>query len=128
MAQIPLVRARYAHAFAVSLDRLGVPTQSLLKRHHLSPDLLENHDGLITAHQLWSFAGDAADREGLPELGLLAGQVPIIEHGDFGKMVYQGLTLYDAIQTFCTNATIEYSRADFYLLKYSYLALLNKFF
>ena len=53
--------------------------------------------------------------EGLPELGLLAGQVPVIEHGDFGKMVYQGLTLYDAIQTFCTNATIEYSQANFYL-------------
>jgi len=115
MAEIPLVRARYAHSFAVSLDRLGVPTESLLNRHHLSPNLIEKQDGLITAHQLWAFAGHAAEREGLAELGLLAGQVPVIEHGDFGKMVYQGLTLYDAIETFCTNAVIEYSRADFYL-------------
>jgi AraC-like DNA-binding protein len=79
--EIPLVRARYAHAFAKTLDKLG----------------------------------DAAQREGLAELGMLAGQVPVVEHGDFGKMVYQAITLYDAIQTFCHNAKMEYSRADFYL-------------
>ncbi len=113
--EIPLVRARYAHAFAKTLDKLGVPTASLLQAHRLSPDLVNNQDGLITAYQLWAFAGDAAQRQGLAELGMLAGQVPVVEHGDFGKMVYQAITLHDAIQTFCHNAKIEYSRADFYL-------------
>ena len=113
--EIPLVRARYAHAFAKTLDGLGVPTDRLLRAHRLSPELVKNQDGLITAYQLWMFAGDAAQREGLAELGMLAGQVPVVEHGDFGKMVYQAVTLYDAIQTFCQNAKIEYSRADFYL-------------
>lgn len=113
--EIPLVRARYAHAFAKTLDKLGVPTHKLLQAHRLSPDLVNNQDGLITAYQLWTFAGDAARREGLAELGMLAGQVPVVEHGDFGKMVYQAITLYDAIQTFCHNAKMEYSRADFYL-------------
>ncbi len=113
--EIPLVRARYAHAFAKTLDKLGVPTASLLQAHRLSPELVNNQDGLITAYQLWAFAGDAAQREGLAELGMLAGQVPVVEHGDFGKMVYQAITLHDAIQTFCYNAKIEYSRADFYL-------------
>ena len=113
--EIPLVRARYAHAFAKTLDKLGVPTHKLLQAQRLSPDLVNNQDGLITAYQLWTFAGDAARREGLAELGMLAGQVPVVEHGDFGKMVYQAITLYDAIQTFCHNAKMEYSRADFYL-------------
>ena len=113
--EIPLVRARYAHAFAKTLDKLGVPTHKLLQAHRLSPDLVCNQDGLITAFQLWTFVGDAAQREGLADLGMLAGQVPVVEHGDFGKMVYQAITLYDAIQTFCHNAKMEYSRADFYL-------------
>ena len=113
--EIPLVRARYAHAFAKTLDQLGVPTDRLLRAHRLSPELVNNQDGLITAYQLWTFAGDAAQREGLAELGMLAGQVPVVEHGDFGKMVYQAFTLNDAILTFCHNAKIEYSRADFYL-------------
>ena len=113
--EIPLVRARYAHAFAKTLDTLGVPTDRLLRKHRLSPDLVSNQNGLITAFQLWTFAGDAAQHAGLPELGMMAGQVPVVEHGDFGKMVYQAATLHDAIQTFCTNATIEYSRVDFYL-------------
>ena len=113
--EIPLVRARYAHAFAKTLDKLGAPTDRLLRAHRLSPELVNNQNGLITAYQLWAFAGDAAQREGLADLGMLAGQVPVVEHGDFGKMVYQALTLYDAIQTFCHNAKIEYSRADFYL-------------
>jgi AraC-like DNA-binding protein len=122
MDPIPLVRARYAHSFAVALDKLGAPTEKLLGAHRLSPELVRNQDGLITAHQLWSFAGEAARCEGLPELGLLAGQVPVVEHGDFGKMVYQAITLYDAIRTFCHNATIEYSRADFYLIQDEYAA------
>ena len=113
--EIPLVRARYAHAFAKTLDTLGVPTDRLLRKHRLSPDLVSHQNGLITAFQLWTFAGDAAEYTGLPELGMMAGQVPVVEHGDFGKMVYQAATLFDAIQTFCTNARIEYSRADFYL-------------
>jgi len=113
--EIPLVRARYAHAFAKTLDQLGVPTDRLLRAHRLSPELVNIQDGLITAYQLWTFAGDAAQREGLAELGMLAGQVPVVEHGDFGKMVYQAFTLNDAILTFCHNAKIEYSRADFYL-------------
>ncbi len=117
MHPIPLVRARYAHAFAVALDELGAPAEQLLRAHRLSPELIGNQDGLITAHQLWSFAGAAAQRTGLPELGLLAGKVPVVEHGDFGKTVYRAITLYDAIRTFCCNAAIEYSRADFYIMQ-----------
>ena len=112
--EIPLVRARYAHSFARTLDTLGVPTSRLLQAHRLPPDLAETQGGLISAHQLWSYAGDAARSEGLPELGLLAGRLPVVEHGEFGKMVYQALTLFDAIQTFCDNARAEYSRADFF--------------
>lgn len=115
--EMPLVRARYADFFAKTLGKLGVPTDRLLLGHRLSPGLVNEHNGLITAHQLWTFVGNAAQREGLADLGILAGQVPVVEHGNFGKMVHQAVTLYDAIQTFCDNARIEYSRADFYLTR-----------
>jgi len=117
MNPIPLVRARYAYAFAVVLDQLGVPLDKLLRDVKLPRNLLENPNRLITAHQLWTFAGHAAREADLPELGMLAGQVPVIEHGDFGRMVYETITLYDAIKTFCDNAKTEYSRADFYLTR-----------
>lgn len=117
MDPIPLVRARYAYSFAVVLDKLGVPLNKLLREVKLPRNLLENPDRLITAHQLWTFAGRAAREAELPELGMIAGQVPVVEHGDFGRMVYETITLYDAIQTFCDNAKTEYSRADFYLTR-----------
>lgn len=117
MTEISLVRARYAYSFAACLDKLGVPLTKLLKEFHLSPNLLENQEGVITARQLWGFAGEASLRAGLPELGLLAGRVPVVDHGSFGRLVYQGVTLFDAIKIFCDNAVKEYSRADFYLLR-----------
>jgi AraC-like DNA-binding protein len=119
---IPLVRARYAHSFAVTLDALGVPVEPLLRAHRLPSELVSQQDGLITAYQLWTFVGDAARREGHSELGLVAGKLPVVEHGNFGKQVYQAVTLYDAIQTFCINAVKEYSRADFYLRQDEYMA------
>ncbi|MCP3689091.1 MAG: AraC family transcriptional regulator [Gammaproteobacteria bacterium] len=117
MTEIPIVKARYAHAFAATLETLGIPAHKMLRAHRLSPELISNQEAFITAHQLWSFAGKAALAEAVPELGLLAGRVPVVEHGDFGKMVYQAINLNDAIQTFCNNAQKEYSRADFYLTR-----------
>ncbi len=117
MTEIPIVKARYAYAFAKTLETLGAPIRKMLRAHRLSPELISNQEGFITAHQLWSFAGKAALAEAVPELGLQAGQVPVVEHGDFGKKVYQAINLNDAIQTFCINAQKEYSRSDFYLTR-----------
>lgn len=117
MEAIPLVRARYAAAFAATLDHLGAKAGSFLERARLPASLLEHPDGLIGAHNLWSFAGDAARRTGIRDLGLRAGSMPVEAHGDFGTRVVYAPTLHRAICTFCAEALAEYSGADFYLMR-----------
>jgi AraC-like DNA-binding protein len=117
MQPIPLVRARYASGFVTSLRERGAPVERYLEQAHLPIDLLENADGLISAFSLWSFAGDAARDTGIRDLGLAAGAAPVAAHGEFGTKVIYAPTLYGAINTFCSEARTEYSRADFYLTR-----------
>ncbi len=117
MTALPLVRARYAHAFALALTRLGAPAERFLHEVRLPEDVLESPDGFIPAQKLWGFAGLAAQSTGIADLGLHAGQVPVGEHGEFGSRVVYAPTLYQAIETFCGEARAEYSRADFYLAR-----------
>lgn len=115
MEAIPLVRTRYAIAFSTALRAQGVSIEPLLQRAHLPLGLIEHPDGLIGADALWAYAGDAARRTGLRDLGLLAGATPVAEHGEFGTQVVYAPTLHCAICTFCAEASAEYSEADFYL-------------
>ena len=117
MEAIPLVRARYAAAFAAALDALGTPVEPLLLRARIPVGLLEHPNGLIGANNLWSFAGDAARETGIRDLGLRAGVMPVQEYGDFGARVIDAPTLHRAICTFCATASAEYSKADFYLMR-----------
>ena len=115
MKSIPLVRARYASSFVNALTQHGALVEKFLVRAHLPIDLLENADGLISAHSLWQFVEDAALGTGILDLGYWAGMAPIETHGDFGSNVVHAPSLYAAIQTFCSEARAEYSKADFYL-------------
>ncbi len=109
MDSIPLVRARYAISFAEALHAQGAPVEPLLRRARLPVGLLENPDGLIGASTLWTFAGDAARCTGIRDLGLLAGAMPVAEHGDFGTQVIYAPTLHCAICTFCVDPSLTIS-------------------
>ena len=115
MESIPLVRARYACSFVDALVQHGAPVEKFLVRAHLPVELLGNTDGLISAHSLWQFVEDAALGTGILDLGYWAGMAPIETHGDFGSNVVHAPSLHAAIQTFCSEALAEYSKADFYL-------------
>jgi AraC-like DNA-binding protein len=117
MSPIPLVRARYASGFVTALQERGAPAARYLERAGLPEELLENADGLISAFSLWAFAGEAARETGIRDLGMAAGSVPVADHGEFGSKVIYAPTLYCAIETFCSEALAEYSRADFYLTR-----------
>jgi AraC-like DNA-binding protein len=117
MKSIPLVRARYANAFLMALQKRDVTTGSYVKSARLPESLLLNPDGLISALSLWKLAGDIGRDPDQRDIGLEAGALPISAYGDFGRRVTCAPSLYKAIKTFCHCAASEYSRSDFYLTR-----------
>jgi AraC-like DNA-binding protein len=115
MQIIPLVRSKYVYAYADVLNRLGAPTRRLLERAGLSERVLEDPEGIIPAHQAWRFIGSAAEREGIDDLGLVAGDTSIQDYGAFSQRLLQAPNLNQSLDTFCQLALHEYSRADFYV-------------
>ena len=115
MQIIPLVRAKYVYAYAAVLDRLGAPTRLLLERVGLSEQVLEDPEAIIPAHQAWRFIGSAAEREGIEDLGLVAGDMSIRAYGQFSQRLLNEANLNQALESFCQLARCEYSRADFYV-------------
>jgi AraC-like DNA-binding protein len=115
MQDIPLVRARYVHAFAAVLDRIGAPTGRLLDRVRLSGQVLVDGEMIIPAHQAWAFIGSAARHEGIDDFGLQAGFVSIEAFGEFSRWLLQAPNLNHALERFCHLARHEYSRANFYV-------------
>ena len=115
MQIIPLVRAKYVYAYGAVLDRLGTPKRRLLERAGLSERVLEDPEAVIPAHQAWGFIGSAAEKEGIDDLGLVAGDMSIKDYGAFSSQLLQAPSLNQALETFCQLALHEYSCADFYV-------------
>jgi len=111
MDAIPLIRARYLQAFAAAVERTGVRPQRLLEAVKIPVGILENPDALHPAQQLFDFAGQAARVTGQTDLGLVAGRTKLEDHGAFGNRVSGAPTLHQALETFCSEALKEYSRA-----------------
>ena len=115
MQIIPLVRAKYVYAYAGVLDRLGIPKRRLLESVGLSEKVFQNPESIIPAHQVWGFIGSAAQKEGIDDLGLVAGDMSIQDYGAFSERLLQAPNLNQALKIFCQIALQEYSRADFYI-------------
>jgi AraC-like DNA-binding protein len=115
MQIIPLVRAKYVYAYGAVLDRLGAPASRLLERVGLSERVFEDPEAIIPAHQAWRFIGLAAEREGIDDLGLVAGGMSIQAYGEFSRRLLNVANLNQALESFCQLARCEYSRADFYV-------------
>ena len=115
MQIIPLVRAKYVYAYGAVLDRLGAPRRRLLERAGLSERVLEDPEAIIPARQAWGFIGSAARKEGIDDLGLLAGDMSIENYGAFSDQLFKAPNLNQALEAFCKLALREYSRADFYV-------------
>jgi AraC-like DNA-binding protein len=115
MQIIPLVRAKYVYAYGAVLDRLGAPKRRLLEQSGLCERVLEDPEAIIPAHQAWGFIGLAAQKEGIDDLGLVAGDMSIQDYGAFSERLLQVPNLNQALKAFCQLAHHEYSRADFYV-------------
>ena len=115
MQIIPLVRAKYVYAYGAVLDGLGAPTRRVLERVGLSERVLEDPEAIIPAHQAWRFIGSAAEREGIDDFGLVAGDMSIRAYGEFSQRLLNVANLNQALEAFCQLARCEYSRADFFV-------------
>jgi AraC-like DNA-binding protein len=115
MQIIPLVRAKYVYAYASVADRLGMPGRRLLEQAGLSERILEDPEAIIPAHQAWRFIGSVAEKEGIDDLGLVAGDMSIQDYGAFSQRLLQAPNVNQSLDTFCQLALHEYSRADFYV-------------
>ncbi|MDF1746591.1 MAG: helix-turn-helix domain-containing protein, partial [Gimesia sp.] len=77
--------------------------------------VFQNPESIIPAHQVWGFIGSAAQKEGIDDLGLVAGDMSIQDYGAFSERLLQAPNLNQALKVFCQIALHEYSRADFYI-------------
>jgi len=117
MAEIPLVRVRYADSFAQVLNQIGAPTERLLNQVNLSEQMLSVPDGYMTVDRLWEFTALATRYSGMPDIGLAAGLTPLERHSRFGRNLLLAPTLYQAITRFRAEAREELTNADFRIFR-----------
>jgi AraC-like DNA-binding protein len=97
---IPLVRASAFLPFIKFLDQINSPTERLLQRAKVPVFALEDPEALIPLHRSWIFLEQAAQLEGIDNLGILVGQqTQISDLGTFGHLLCQSLTLFDLLTT-----------------------------
>jgi AraC-like DNA-binding protein len=117
MAEIPLVRVRYADSFAQVLNQIGAPTERLLNQVNLSEQMFSVRDGYMTVDRLWEFTALATRYSGMPDIGLAAGLTPLERHSRFGRNLLLAPTLYQAITRFRAEAREELTNADFRIFR-----------
>ncbi|MFO1127105.1 MAG: AraC family transcriptional regulator ligand-binding domain-containing protein [Rhodospirillales bacterium] len=99
-AAIPLARTAALAPFIRFLDGIGTPTERLLERSGLSPQLLFREDTLFALRQGLTFIDRSARVEKLPHMGLIVGQqTRIAQLGELGQLLSPSMTLFTAILT-----------------------------
>ena len=125
MRQAPMLRVRYAKAFATALRAGGYDADELLRRVRLDSQVLETPEAWIPMSQLCQFLEAAVDETGYVTLGLDAGSLPREQHSQFSKLVLYAPTLYQSLRAACQNSTSEDTSAVFRLGRDSSYAWMN---
>lgn len=110
-----VVKLRYAINFAVACEAVGYDPMPLLRKVDIDERLLKNPEHLISEHQLWKLAGEAATETGKFDIGFDAGRVSSVQDHGALEALFKQRTLYERMVTFCELAKLEYSRADFFV-------------
>jgi AraC-like DNA-binding protein len=99
-SRIPFTRACSFYPFISLLEEIGAPTERLLSTSHLRPDLLANPEELVPLHFAHQFVELASRKEGIENMGMLAGdKVTSFELGRFGQKLQRALTVYEYLLT-----------------------------
>ena len=92
------------YAYGAVLDRLGHSGSKLLEQTGLSERDLEDPETIRPAHQAWRFIGSGGQSEGVDDLGLIPGDMPIVDFGQFSRRLVQVANLNQAMEAFCRLA------------------------
>ncbi|WP_096084850.1 AraC family transcriptional regulator [Agaribacterium haliotis] len=115
MAAIPLLRMRYADAFACVLKHSGAPLELLLAKVGLNESLLLKRDAFVPFTLVSRLASLAVSYTDNPGFSALAGATPLDKHSDFGHNLVVAPTLMQALQRFSLTAKSELTCASFVL-------------
>jgi len=74
MAAVPLIQTSILRPFTRYLEQLGAPVENGLRKAKLPVISLDNPALYISTAAFWDFAGIMAQREGIENLGILAGE------------------------------------------------------
>jgi AraC-like DNA-binding protein len=97
---IPLLRVANLSPVITFLEELGTPTESYLRRAKLPIYALDDPDAFISLHQVVNLLADVTHREGIDDLGWrVQNRVSLKDYGAFGRLIFQSVTLGEAILT-----------------------------
>jgi len=125
MRQVPMLRVRYAKAFATALQASGYDADALLCRVGLDVHVLEMPEAWVPISQLCRFLEVAVEETGYITLGLDAGSLPREQHSQFSKLVLYAPTLYQSLRAVCQNSASEDTSARFRLVRDSTYGWMN---
>lgn len=104
MPPIALTRACFLAPAVAFLERIGAPVRRLLATVGLPEWALQDPEGLLPTSATIRFLDQAARREGIAALGLLAARERRIDAlGVFGRMVWASPTVGDALAVLVRN-------------------------
>lgn len=109
---IPLHRVATALPFIDYLRQQGAPLKRELQRAKLPVVAIDDPDCFIPSRNYWTFIANAAERQGIKDLGFLVGQQVGANAVDRGLARRLGRmpTLHQALDRFCNIATTEISQ------------------
>ncbi len=116
MSNIPLIRASQLFPFLKFLNRIGSPTDKLLKKLDLPRFKVEQSNSLIPEYSVWLLIEQVAQFEGIEDFGLqVALQTEVEDVGLFGESLLNSPTLQDILNNFLNQIRWHSSNACFWL-------------
>lgn len=116
MKSISLIRASQLLPFANVLKSFGAPVDCLLRKAKLPTHLLDDPNILIPELPLWAFVEVGRHSLEVEYFGFfVAERFGLEDVGDFGTMICQSPTLFEALKRFCKSISTHSSDAQFWL-------------
>lgn len=115
---IPLLRVSTFLPFVNFLNKIGTPTENLLKTHKLPIFALDDPQSFMPRHQVFNFLERAASQEGIENLGFfVAEKTPLNSLGSLGYLTCNSPTLRGAINMAIKVSKVFNSRENFWLIE-----------
>lgn len=113
MDSIPLIRTAILRPFTRYLQQLGAPVEDGLRKMKLPVLALDDPGLYVSTTAFWNFAGSMARREGIENLGILAGETSGANsmHPTFRNTLLACPTLYQALMQTCITLARESSHS-----------------